>query len=239
MVLPPRTMTLAPKLLSKPAWLPGFVGAPFARTYLASTMPQLLFVATLQMSTAFTPWMGSLSSSARPSSQNLATSSTAPLQSSSDGTAIGLFGSVRTSTAPGPTFGSQSLQSPWFSVVPSPSSSTSALVTQTMLPPAEPPVPGGGKMMSPPSPPELLLPDPLPPAPDDVSSQAGSLKTSQSPLPRRPTGLHAICAATTLTRPAKPKRTRFLRIIVLRPRQLLRDKQSGLSFSRRTHVADT
>src|SRR4051795_12625275 len=76
---------------------------------------------------ALAPLLGSVSASARLSSQVGRTLSTMPSQSSSaaGGTPPSMLAVAMTSIAPGLTLGSQSLQSPSLAVQPSPSPSTS------------------------------------------------------------------------------------------------------------------
>ena len=126
-----------------------------------------------QSSMACAPLFGSTSASWSPVSQGVG-GSYFPLQSLST-----LLGSPATSTAPGFTLGSQSLQSPWAGVQPSPSMSASMFVTSQALP--EPvlvaddaPDPTPEAKLTPPAPWLLDMvppfpavgPLPMPPAPD-------------------------------------------------------------------------
>src|ERR1700730_4295639 len=79
------------------------------------------------------------------------------------------------SMAPGFTFGSQSLQSPWAGVQPSPSMS---LLTSTTLQgvPTMPPLPTLPTKVLPPSPPLVRAPAPLPEAPPDPLLEAPLVK---------------------------------------------------------------
>src|SRR5271170_5401636 len=85
---------------------------------------------------ALAPSAGSTSASARPMSQGTGGSNVI-LQSERTSTPMPPSGRVTgtTSTAPGLTLGSQSLQSPWFGVQPSMSMSTSGFVTTHELGP--------------------------------------------------------------------------------------------------------
>ena len=94
--------------------------------------------AVAHSSMALAPSAATTSSRARPWSHGFALSPGIPLQSSSPQTGGPPSVCCRTSTAPGFTFGSQSLQSPWFGVQPSLSMSSSGVVTlHCTVPPEE------------------------------------------------------------------------------------------------------
>ena len=150
-----------------------------------------------QSSIAFAPSNGSASSTARPSSQtNSAGLAILPSQLLSvciaAGSGLPAASSWSTSTAPGFTFGSQSLQSPCATVKPSLSwSGFVAEGWQPMPEPALPPAPVAGAppppngLSDPPVP--VLIPAPLPPV-DGPAPPAPGLPPALAPgLPPPPT----------------------------------------------------
>src|SRR5688572_16936314 len=143
MPLPRCGFTLGPNDSTMPccALLPAY-GAPSARTYAASMTPQPR--PAEQRSIARAAAHGSALATSSPPSQGGATSSTMPLQSSSPAGPSALV----TSTAPGLTFASQSLQSPLAALQPSASRSSSAVASQ--LAAGSLPAPDDGEKVSPP-----------------------------------------------------------------------------------------